>query len=618
MSGIVSKLEQTREPQYQMLLDIKERHGLTPLGLMINQAWRDDPKRLAFTFARYKFVAKMLSGRKNVLEIGCADAFCTRIVQQAVERVTVTDFDPVFIADVKSRMDPKWPFADAFVHDMLAGPPRGRYDAAYALDVLEHIDPKREHDFLRNLVLSLTDEGVAIIGIPSARIAGSCIACEQGWPCQLQNWRCAKDHLAAALLYRLHVLHERRSRAHRVLSNGAIPSGRCLPAEEASMMGGSFPCHACGDRASELAAPALEFLVGSDCTPATGDVQVGVCRACGLLQKNNSREWQALCSKIYGDYRVYHQAAGKEQKARGITDGQLAPRSELIANFLRRAGKLPQPASILDIGCGNGPFLRAINSIFPDWRITGSDINESFRKDILAIGPRAAFKNDRELKSGTEKFDVVSLIHCVEHISAPVAYLAEARRHLQSTGLLLIEVPDAEVNPFDLVVADHASHFSKATLARVIESAGYRLLACGNMVLGKEITALASPLSGAVSAALQNGNNNAAETARRNLSWLEQILDEGRALASASRPFGIFGTSIAGVWIGSALGESIDFFVDEDENRVGRDYFGAPILAPADVPAGATVFVCLEPKLAQTIAARHRDASRHYIAPPQL
>ena len=103
--------ERTREPQYQILLDIRHQHGLTPLGLMINQVWRDDPRRLAFTFARYKFVAKMLAGRQSVLEIGCADAFCTRIVQQGVGQVTVTDFDPVFIADVKSRMDPKWPLA---------------------------------------------------------------------------------------------------------------------------------------------------------------------------------------------------------------------------------------------------------------------------------------------------------------------------------------------------------------------------------------------------------------------------------------------------------------------------------------------------------------------------
>ena len=162
-----SEPERTREPQYQILLDIRHQHGLTPLGLMINQAWRDDPRRLAFTFARYKFVAKMLAGRQSVLEIGCADAFCTRIVQQSVGQVTVTDFDPVFIADVKSRMDPKWPLAAAFVHDMLAGPVPGQYDAAYALDVLEHIEPDREDKFLRNMVASLTRHAVGIVGVPS-------------------------------------------------------------------------------------------------------------------------------------------------------------------------------------------------------------------------------------------------------------------------------------------------------------------------------------------------------------------------------------------------------------------------------------------------------------------
>src|SRR5262249_25820892 len=170
----------------------------------------------------------------------------------------------------------------------------------------------------------------------------------------------------------------------------------------------------------------------------------------------------------------------------------------------------------------------------------------------------------------------------------------------------------------DLVVADHASHFSKDALAAVIEAGGYRLLVCGNMVLGKEITALASPLAGVGSTAAQGSKNDGVAIARRNLAWLQQTLEEGRRLAIGSRPFGIFGTSIAGVWIGTALAGSIDFFVDEDENRVGRDYFGTPILAPAGVPAGATVFVCLEPKLAQTIAARHGRGSRDYVVPPPL
>ena len=56
-----------------------------------------------------KFVAKMLAGRKHVLEVGCADAFGTRIVQQTVGKVTAVDFDPVFVADVRERINPNWP-----------------------------------------------------------------------------------------------------------------------------------------------------------------------------------------------------------------------------------------------------------------------------------------------------------------------------------------------------------------------------------------------------------------------------------------------------------------------------------------------------------------------------
>src|SRR3954466_7609723 len=128
----------TVEPQYSLLLDVQKKHGIAKLGLMVNESWNQDPKRTLFTLARYKFVSRMLGGRKHVLEVGCADAFGTRIVQQAVGKVTAVDFDPLFIADVKERMNPHWPL-DAFVHDMLDGPVPGSFDAVYALDVLEHI-----------------------------------------------------------------------------------------------------------------------------------------------------------------------------------------------------------------------------------------------------------------------------------------------------------------------------------------------------------------------------------------------------------------------------------------------------------------------------------------------
>src|SRR5262249_31383535 len=106
----------TKEPQYRRLLEVQEEIGLTTLGLMVNQVWHEDPRRLGIILARYKFVAKMLSGWVDVAEVGCGDAFGTRIVLQEAQNVTVYDFDPVFIEDIRRRRSLKWPI-EAHVHD---------------------------------------------------------------------------------------------------------------------------------------------------------------------------------------------------------------------------------------------------------------------------------------------------------------------------------------------------------------------------------------------------------------------------------------------------------------------------------------------------------------------
>lgn len=157
---------QTREPQYQRSLDILREQGLTPLGLMANQAWQDDPKHLLFTLSRYKFVSKMLAGREHVLEVGCADAWATRIVVQTVTKLTATDFDPVFVEDVRKRMDDRWQF-DVQQHDLLTGGLPCEFDAAYALDVIEHIHPKDELIFTSNILKSLKPHGSLLLGCPS-------------------------------------------------------------------------------------------------------------------------------------------------------------------------------------------------------------------------------------------------------------------------------------------------------------------------------------------------------------------------------------------------------------------------------------------------------------------
>ena len=63
-------------------------------------------------------------------------------------------------------MDSEWPYT-CDVHDILSGPVEGIFDAAYSLDVLEHISANKERKFISNINESLSADGVLIIGMPS-------------------------------------------------------------------------------------------------------------------------------------------------------------------------------------------------------------------------------------------------------------------------------------------------------------------------------------------------------------------------------------------------------------------------------------------------------------------
>ena len=158
----------TRERQYQFQVELDEKQGRATLGLMTSAAWEEDPRRLLFLLARYKFVAKMLSGKKAVLEVGCGDAFGTRMILQDVGSVCAVDCDPLFVKDANERMTGRWRF-DCRLRDILAGPVNCTFDAAFSLDVLEHVrkvmsaGSSRHHASLGH--------GVLIIGTPSLHLS---------------------------------------------------------------------------------------------------------------------------------------------------------------------------------------------------------------------------------------------------------------------------------------------------------------------------------------------------------------------------------------------------------------------------------------------------------------
>ena len=126
-----------------------------------------DPKRVGFLFARYKFVAKMLAGFDRVLEIGCQEGLGSLLVAKSVKQLVAIDFYMPHIESCRQRLDGLADNIEFRGGDIIDGPITENFNGAYSLDVLEHIDPKQEKRYMKNVVGSLTNNGVFIIGMPS-------------------------------------------------------------------------------------------------------------------------------------------------------------------------------------------------------------------------------------------------------------------------------------------------------------------------------------------------------------------------------------------------------------------------------------------------------------------
>ena len=136
------------------------------LGRASSATYRNDPKMLGFMAARYKFVAKMLSGLDSVIEVGCGDGFGAPIVAVEVGHLYCTDIDDETIVDNRMRLG--FLANLAFEHfDFREARYSKTVDGVYSVDVIEHIFPEEESAFLANIAGSLCEYGVALFGTPN-------------------------------------------------------------------------------------------------------------------------------------------------------------------------------------------------------------------------------------------------------------------------------------------------------------------------------------------------------------------------------------------------------------------------------------------------------------------
>lgn len=98
-------------------------------------------------------------------------------------------------------------------------------------------------------------------------------------------------------------------------------------------------------------------------------------------------------------------------------------------------------ATVLDLGCGGGRYLRLLSREYPRWKFLGVDFSAEAVKNVRAAGFEAISGDHALLDLGRERFDLVIINQFLEHVVDPCATLAKVFSELKPGGVLNIEMP---------------------------------------------------------------------------------------------------------------------------------------------------------------------------------
>jgi len=231
------------------------------------------------------------------------------------------------------------------------------------------------------------------------------------------------------------------------------------------------------------------------------------CSACGLIMRRDTRVDESLIAQTYGP--GYY--ANPESYPQWDTDPHL--RAVLQKRVRALAALRPLRGRLLDVGCGLGHFLRAAGQ--DGWDIFGIEPAE-YRAAMARGNTGASIYPDLDSvqRDRSEPFACVTLWDVLEHDGDPLRLLQRVGGLLQPSGLLAVSMPnrgglEARLRGsswrFFRPEFGHMTHHTPDTLRRLLQQAGFWVVAVQTEGSLNVADRLAPILPSRVAAVLQQG-----------------------------------------------------------------------------------------------------------------
>lgn len=117
-------------------------------------------------------------------------------------------------------------------------------------------------------------------------------------------------------------------------------------------------------------------------------------------------------------------------------------RQVVDARFRHLRRPLPGRDRLLDVGCGGGEFMLRARQL--GWRVEGVDFDPKAVAQARAQGLDGRVGSIDAYAAVSERFDVVTCNHVIEHVYHPADLVAAIHRLLKPGGRLWIETPNID------------------------------------------------------------------------------------------------------------------------------------------------------------------------------
>lgn len=294
-----------------------------------------------------------------------------------------------------------------------------------------------------------------------------------------------------------------------------------------------------------------------------------ICKKCSTIQKIKDKKYNKNITKIYENYDGFKKFNKNDQKK--LLKGNFTNRCDIIFNKIIK--KYKNIKTVLDYGSGNGAMIDSFLIDKKNYEIFATDFKNNLPiKTKKNTRFKKFFKLSNINNNNNNKFDLITLIHTLEHLTDPKETLNKLKNKLNDNGKIFIQIPDYSSNPYDLIVYDHTAHYTINSIKKLAEEIDMGLEFLSNKILDCEFSFILTK-----NRKKNLIKNNSFKDTYNNFKEAINFLNNQIIFLNKLKNFTILGTSITATWVyGSVKGCKIDF-IDEDKTKYGIKHLSKTI-----------------------------------------